>query len=522
MRQSAFDTSNSRISRIALKSLVLLLPFLSTLFLLNTLGQKSFTELMPTWSDEVYYWHQAATFQAVGLDGGYYTVNEVPAPAAWAHFNAWGVFVPALHGTVAKVTGWSLYAIPLVTQLCWLVALGILVFTVAMDIRSTLLLGVVIVTFIPFLLFAPSSMLEGVQMAAAVFLAGVFARLLALPNSPRPLLQVMGLLFVLFAIASLRLTWALLCLPLLALVLRPRQWWQWLAILAVSGVFFLGITALVDRVAAPDVKFIQMLRPLLRDDLPLAIQRWLQKIGENLVLLPQGNPLEILQRAQYLLLLVAITGWGIQRFWKRRSMADQQSGDADGTGREIAFHLFNLGVILAFQLLLYDVFDWRDYRVLAPPLLLSLILLVVRRRWLLVGMVVVSMMLFLPRAFEEYRSDAWYGSYGLQAQHTTYVEWRATLSDTMQYRADAPSAWCNTVLHTFVYFQEPALLLAFQPGIGLSMILDEENLVFPLKSQYLLLDDGFYERHAEKLHTETLISVPYGHLYRNRDAPCIP
>ena len=34
----------------------------------------------PQWSDEVYNWHQVATFRAVGFDGGYYTSNERPAP----------------------------------------------------------------------------------------------------------------------------------------------------------------------------------------------------------------------------------------------------------------------------------------------------------------------------------------------------------------------------------------------------------------------------------------------------------
>jgi hypothetical protein len=56
--------------------------------------------------DEMRYWHQIATFRAVGFNGGYYTIDEQPAPASFSHFHTKGPLFPMLYGTIACFVGW--------------------------------------------------------------------------------------------------------------------------------------------------------------------------------------------------------------------------------------------------------------------------------------------------------------------------------------------------------------------------------------------------------------------------------
>ena len=63
----------------------------------------------PQWSDEVYNWHQVATFRAVGFEGGYYTSNERPAPVSFIHFYAHGPVYPIVMGVMGKMLGWEYY-----------------------------------------------------------------------------------------------------------------------------------------------------------------------------------------------------------------------------------------------------------------------------------------------------------------------------------------------------------------------------------------------------------------------------
>jgi len=59
-----------------------------------------------------------------------------------------------------------------------------------------------------------------------------------------------------------------------------------------------------------------------------------------------------------------------------RGTSDRESANQATTTAAFGFVLLNLAVVLGFVIVLYDVFDWRDYRVVAPHLLLALLVLV--------------------------------------------------------------------------------------------------------------------------------------------------
>ena len=57
------------------------------------------------WNDEIYYWHQIATFKRAGFNGGYYTYQEVPAPNL-SHFGTHGPMFPMIYGVLGYLVGW--------------------------------------------------------------------------------------------------------------------------------------------------------------------------------------------------------------------------------------------------------------------------------------------------------------------------------------------------------------------------------------------------------------------------------
>jgi hypothetical protein len=100
-------------------------------------------------------------------------------------------------------------------------------------------------------------------------------------------------------------------------------------------------------------------------------------------------------------------------------------------------------------------------------------------------------------------------------------EWNPQIDALIQFNPNPSDRWCNTVTHTVYFAFVPTyLLLAVDPGMGLTILLSDADVHLPFKAPYLLLDNGFIERYADQLHVEFMLSVPGGVLYRNLDAVC--
>ncbi len=499
-----------------------LLPLLVGIGLFGVMMNANLSATTPTWSDEIYYWHQALTFREAGFQGGYYTVNEQPAPAAFTRYYAWGAAVPLVYGLQGRLFGWSLYAIPLLNMGLFSAAVMLFLWSIQATRWQLIFTALLIVTFAPFLLFSASSMLEVQQQAIAILLATAFYRLL----QRRLLGQTgwrwqWGLLLALMVLAILlRPTWAILFVPFAILALRTPSFKNgfWATIL--GGGLFIFSAWLTQLMAAPDVKFVQSLLEVVRH-FPLgSIPILGLKITNNIQAGLAGHPLEIHNRAMLFLFIgLLLAAW----LWQKNRKNNSPIATSALSQQEVLLHLYNIGVILVFNLILYDIFDWRDYRVTTPHLLMSLFLLVACRRYRLVGVMIVALALVLPIIPATYRSPEWYGNHVNHDRDTAIDAWSEQLMSVMSYDATTTSPWCNTVLHTpYFLFVPIEVLLAVPPGIGVSAILDEDSLQFPLKSRYLFLEDDFYQRYADKLHLEPLLPVPNGMLWLNKDAACEP
>ncbi len=491
---------------------VMLTPIIVGYGLIRVYEGATFLDFTPTSSDEIYYWHQIATFGKAGFNGGYYSVSEVPARAEFSHFYAWGIVMPVLHGTAAKLFGWYLFSMPIVNMLLLTAATGLFIYTIRPDKKQLLLLGAVLATFNATILYLPTSKAQIFYQTLALILASGFYLLFTRPKRlPRFFLPV----FVAFItlISFTRITWMMFLFP--AFFLASEQKTLRAAGLAlIKSLPFMVVALLALNLSAPYPNFRSEFFSALRVSVSDALQLLQEHIALNLSEINNGGPHEISLRYQVFFLLI-VWGWAILgplvRRRKRRKLSDEQKERLWETG----FHLFNLGGILILLFLIHDIFAERGFRIMAPHLLLSLSLLIaLKHRWLVV-MMVASMILLLPSILPVY--EEWSTQHFSPDHRQSVLDWGERLEDVIVYNPDTPNAWCNSLLHTYQYFSNPEILLAVDKAVGLSWLY---HSYLPYKSRYLLFDDGTYNYRQEQLNVEPLLTVPDGRLYLNLDADC--
>lgn len=487
--------------RRLLAAAVILVPAAVSLLLPALLMGSRLDAYTPAWSDEVVYWHSALTFSQVGFDGGYYTHAEQPAPAAFSHFDTHGPWFPMLLGGIARLAGWYPQSVPFLNLLLLTAALALFVRLTRPDARQLLFTGLLMLVFWPVLLYAPSSMQESLHQSAGIVLAALFCIQLAQgENTPR---RVLAAALALIALAALRL-------PLLAYGSgRARQ-----VRLLLAGAGFVAAFLLFQWLGAPyPYNFTTRLLPILAASPAEGLSIWLRQFIGNLRWLTLGEPLEIALRFQVILLVVALL---VGRASASRALVRARRwlfGSSRLPAGEAGFHLVNLGLLLALNLALYDIFAWRDYWVLAPHLLLSALLLIAFRRLRLAGLLIATGALLLPAFVTTYRD---LHRVHFTADRAEIAAFASAIEAHVRYRPGAPSVWCNTILTDNL----PPLLLGVPPGIGFSVDATLALVSLPPRSRYLLLKPENAARAAEAAPLRRLENLPERSLYLNETAEC--
>ncbi|MBC7814474.1 MAG: hypothetical protein H7175_25180 [Burkholderiales bacterium] len=247
------------------------------------------------------------------------------------------------------------------------------------------------------------------------------------------------------------------------------------------------------------------------------LESFIRSVRTNIEFIPQGRTLEIAQRYQ-LLFIAAIAGVGVVRgLWRQRSVGTTHVSPAhDIRFKENVFHFLNLSIVFAAIIVAYDMFSWRDYRIIAPHLLVSLLLLVAFRRWRLVMLVIIVGTLTFPKFRESYPVDSF--TYPPE-RIAAFAE---SIEGALAYEPEQNNAWCNTLLLHGSHLLGPALT-AIPAGIGLSVLRAVDTMPDTLKSRYVLIDDQTYAVFAETLDAmplEPLAQTELGTLYLNGNADC--
>lgn len=463
-------------------------PALVTVALAAVVWRATPLDFVPLWNDEVVYWNEAAAFMRAGFEGGYVTVTEAPARAAFSHFGPHGAAYAVFYGTVGRVMGWSAVS-PFLVHLV-VVTLGATAwFWVRRQQPGRLGEALTLATFWPLLLYLPTGMTEPLHFGIAL----LFAALLDSAQPTRRNVTARAVLFV--AALLLRPTWALILPALVRRRLTTPA--RWVVVSSATGVLALAAFLFQSWTSAPYPQTAWRASAVVS---PAAIGFVLGRVwdGVRLLLRPHELWFITLYRAELVIGLVALFV-----LWYR--------GRGDSRERVELAALMVLPV-LASQLALADIESGRELRVVAAHGLVALLLVASAGRWTAAVSAAVGVAL-LPTVFTTY-TTLHEGRF-TRAQEAR--EFGDAVRGVLAFDTAASSPWDNTLL-VHVDSLSPAVI-GTPPGIGVSYVLDWEDLPSLPRSRYVLLrprDEAAFP--VERMQMQVVARWRDGAIYRRPDA----
>lgn len=484
-------------------------PGLATLALVAYYYDVSLATFLPSVNDEINYWHEILSFASHGFNSGYYTVEEIPAAAAFTPFGCHGPVFTMIYGVAARLFGWTTSSPPLF-NLALITGSLVLFFLLARPDKSRLfLVAAVILTFWPLLIYIPSMFQETFHFAVALLLAAMMHLVYTRNETDAHAPIIKGFLFFILLTASLvRPTWSLL-FPVVMLACSRRRSKTAVAVLLTGGA---ALTAAFHAIyiwfSAPfPVGFAHNMILLGRTSAAQAITYASAHFVSNLerLLHLRGDfALETYQRWQAVaLVLIALVLFSLQKI-KGRSMAVR-----DRTGEDYLFHVMNLGPVLVIILLLYELVDLKDFRVIAPHLLLSLLLLALmdRRR---LTLALVASYLVLGFSFPVLYRYVHYRHFIHEAHDP--AEFKNQIESVVFH--ENASRWDNSILidvSDYRYY-----LTALPAGIGINFVMDWTYLRSPIRSRYILIPPRLHDAVRNRANLKLVSTGKFGNLYENR------
>ena len=454
----------------------------------------------PQWTDEVYNWHQIATYRTAGFEGGYYTVNEEPAPLSSSHFYNHGPVYPMFIGTLTGMLDWELYSVPLLNMLFTTLALVAFVLITRPDPAQTIMLGLTLLTFWPIHLFMASDMRFSFFSSFAIVLAAMFVKTILEPDRvSRFFIASLGITILLVTLS--KVSWSFLFLPYL-LHLHQRFHLSRLQSIAAGSVLLAISFGVYSRLAAPYPNFASDLIQLSSHSPLAGLYSLMAHIVFNVrnFIDVDHHPLWLMVRVQ---MLIAIA-WSVRLLWKEKP----------GTSgfREGAVIAANSGLLVVFTILFYDVFGWRDYRLFAPVLLFATLILISRRRTTIVSMILLGNLLVVPQFFDGHLV---FSAGRFSADKDRLETFIADISPVIKFDS-RKNAWQNTLLAPLGIATDP-LMVGIPAGIGISWF-EVPSRLEKVKSGYLLLDSQGYLALRNQVDLRFVKRTSIGNLYINREA----
>ena len=459
----------------------------------------------PIINDEVAYWHQAFTFSQAGFSGGYYTVGEVTNASGLTPFGPHGPGVAVLYGLVGKIFGWHRHTAVLLNLIALGTAAWVWVRLGGLSLPRLLLSGLLLVTFWHTVYWAPTGMQESLHHAGAIVMAACFAA--ALGPAPRRWITASGW-GVLCVLSFIRPSWLIL-MPLWAIATtRTSSRTVTIATVAASLVAGAAIVFAYSSTTAPYETGFFFLRTA---SLSVGAHEIASNVMSNvrrLAMLDQFHPIELLERYQYVALLLATAVAAV--------LAKTAWGQTRGqTPTHLPLAAIAMTIAFVAMLVLYQFTNYAEHRVLSAFLLFGALLCVAapgRIGPVLVAGLILSNVVSARTLLVDLE-DAWRGHFVWDRRGLTELE--HAIDGTIVYHPGA-SRWCNTLLTS----QYPPHLIAVPAGIGLSVVRKPELMTLPPRSRYVLLDEPVKAAFTRPLDLEPVATLPYGTLYVNRGSGC--
>lgn len=506
----------TRTYRLLASGIVAVTPVLVTCLLVRIYFGATLFDFFPFYNDEIAYWHQSLTFSQVGFNGGYFTIDELPAQATFMRFGPHGPVFPIIYGFLGGLVGWGPSTGVLLNIVAITLALGTFMFLSKPDTWQSLTIFFLVLTFQPLLLLLPTNMQESFHQSLGIVFAGLFYRLVQ-PKSEGGLVRIA--LFATIVIAALaRFTWSILFIPFFFLSVKDRSRFSRTWIIGLS-IFLMILSVLVFRfLASPypndsisDIGKVFFYSPWR--GVGLLASATISGLG---ILWPFGgitsSVVEQLLRYQ-VIFLVALGLIGQLLFLLNKETVRNVPNEVPPW-----FHIINLGVILGLILPFY-MGSWRDYRVLAPHFLLSILLVALSSKRRVAQLAVLASLVFVQPFMSIYNEFRTPNFVDARSEIASFEE---QTGKALVYEATS-NAWCNSVAVDVGLYETP--LMGVPGGMGISAILDWDRVRLPLKSKYVLgksdlLQEVTQPSRGSAMHLEPLVETSIGVVYLNLDSQC--
>jgi hypothetical protein len=474
-------------------TLLVLSPWIM-LFTTILLSKGSISSSHPVWSDELGYWHEILSLSEKGLNFGYYSINEqLPK---YLSFGTHGFGTISAYVPYASIFGWNFNSMMLANNLYISLAFILLVVATKPSVKKLLLISVFYLTYMPLVLYCFTSMSELLNYA---LLIAYFTLLYSYIKAERlkNTLFIILLIFLIYA-SFVRVIYIVLFLPVLLEKFKVSQFNRnffrafgiWIAISAIIYWANSLFTAPYPYSFLAELSKSSSVSEYLYE----LQKHFFQSIGKFFNI-KKDTILQILQR--YFIFSVFII------FIFRSNIIKSKQGKWNFPFFSSFLILF---LILIINLAAYDIFDWRDYRVVAPVLFGTILFITLAENTSVIkyaiGVNIVILIVFIFVLPSSYRHSVF------AKDRYEKVELNEDLT-SIKYNPDAKSKFENTVvLRGF----EAGITLNIPAGIGISTSFDEKYITDDLKSHYL------YSPEEVSLKTYQIIkSSDRGFLYKKID-----
>lgn len=450
----------------------------TSIFIFGSYG-KTLADFAPFYSDEIFYWHQTWTFSRVGFGGGYYTLHEIPARLDFFRFYVHGPMFPLLYGSIGALVGWYPATGVLISSIVLTAATGFFAAVSGLRGKRMILAAVFLITLSSFMLHIPSNMQESLHHAIAIVLAGVFYRLMSAEH-PLPRWMMVTFFCFIVLVSLLRITWSLLLLPFALLSFHQLSVRKALVSLVLVG-SVMGVLFLITSSWAsfyPNV-MAGCMQELAAGAYGTALWLLVENVRYNFGFVHEGSLLEVAQRYEVLLLFAATAATDVLILVKH--VRDEGPVSRWQNAMFPFFHVFNLGTIFVFNAVFYDMYNWRDYRLFAPYIIMTVLVFIAsgRNTWVVKVIIITNILLF-SFFWDEY---TFIHEPNFTAQ-PNITELRDDFNDLLHYE-EGQDPWCNSLLWAASFSDTHfGLFPAIPPGIGISFITKDKDLEFPWKARY--------------------------------------
>ena len=375
-------------------------PWILLFVTTGLIAHHSVIDSVPCWSDELAYWHEILSFSQKGFNFGYYTVNE--ALPTCMSFGTHGFGAVSIYALFGKIFGWKAYSIVIVNAFLMSSAYLFLILITKISSKNLLYILIFSLTYTPLILFSSTSMTELLNYSVLIAYVGM---LYAYFKSGGKNLLVVLILFC-TAISFIRIIYIVLFLPVFFKRKDEFKFDNKFLIYVVFWIFLSVILFFLNNLFVSPYPESFLNKLLASKDFSDFIINFAIHFLQNTwnFLNPfSENIIQVLER--YFVILVCLVSLIKSNLLQTRF-------------KKIKIEYFVVFLILFLFLLIniagYDVFDWRDYRVMSPVLFGCILFLLLNNTYSvvrssliinLIGLILLIMSPQIPESFNQNRYE---------------------------------------------------------------------------------------------------------------------